>query len=177
MVKGSSCRLKRFTELHFQWRIYNQRKISGTLPWTKISSSGSRGMAKGAMPPPPVPDKDYLLWTSWHFLVKKKTTSWPLDLEAPVYNLRTKQWILWPLFDFFKKKFPASLCLVWISFFFHILLVSLCSLFHLYFIFLCAYFYIILTQTTTFLACKDWSQVFLHTLLHKNVWELINIFI
>ena len=32
------------------------------------------GGAKGAIPPPPVPDKDYLLCTSWHFLVKN-----PLD--------------------------------------------------------------------------------------------------
>ena len=37
------------------------------------SSSGSRGGAKGAMAPP-VPAKDYLLYTSWHFLVKN-----PLD--------------------------------------------------------------------------------------------------
>ena len=29
------------------------------------------GGAKGAMAPPSVPDKDYLLCTSWHFLFKK----------------------------------------------------------------------------------------------------------
>ena len=32
--------------------------------------SSRSGLAMGAMPPPPVPDKDYLLCTSWHFLVK-----------------------------------------------------------------------------------------------------------
>ena len=41
---------------------------------------------------------------------------------------------------------------------------------------LCAYFYIILTQPITFLVCKHWSKVFLHALLHKNVWKLINTF-
>ena len=39
-----------------------------------------------------------------------------------------------------------------------------------------AYFYIILTQPTTYLVSKTWSKVFLHTLLHKNVRELINTF-
>ena len=29
--------------------------------------------------------------------------------------------------------------------------------------------YIILTQALTFLVCKDWSKVFLHTLLHRNI--------
>ena len=126
-------------------------------------SSGSGG-GQGGHGPPPVPDKDYLLYTSWHFLVKKP--SWP-----------AKKWILGPLFYIFSKKFSASLCSAWISFYFPILLVSLCSLLHSYYIFLCAYFYIIMTQAITFLVCKDWSEVFLHTLLHKNVWELINIFI
>ena len=38
-----------------------------------MDDGGLRGGAKGAMAPP-VPDKDYLLCTSWHFLVKN-----PLD--------------------------------------------------------------------------------------------------
>ena len=130
-------------------------------------SSGSRGGGpRGPWPPPSIPDKDYLLCTSWPFLIKE--TPWPLDLEAPVYNLRAKQWILGPLFYIFSKKFPASLCSAWILFIFPILLVSLCSLFHSYFIFLCVYFYIILTQAIPFLVCKDWCKVFLHTLLHKK---------
>ena len=139
------------------------------------SGSGGGGGPRGPWPPPPVPDKDYLLCTSWHFLVKRP--SWLLDLEAPVYNLRAKQWFLGPLFYIFSKKFSTLLHSAWILFFFPILLVSLCSLFHSYFIFLCACFYIILTQAITFLACKVWNKVFLHTLLHKNVWELTNIFI
>ena len=40
-----------------------------------------------------------------------------------------------------------------------------------YFI-LCAYFCIILTQAITFLVCKNWSKVFLHTLLDKNVIKI-----
>ena len=136
-----------------------------------LISSGFRGGGgvgtKGAMAPlSSVPDKDYLLCTLLALFSKK--APWPLDLEAPVYNLRAKQWILGPLLYIFQKKFPASLRSAWILFFFPILLVSFCSLFHSYFIFLCAYFYIILTQAITFLACKDWSQVFLHTLLHKK---------
>ena len=122
-------------------------------------SSGSRG-GQGGHGPPSVPDKDYLLCTSWHFLVKKPY--WP-----------AKQWILWPLFYIFSKKI-FSLTLLGMNII-HLSYSSLCSLFHSYFIFLCAYFYIIMTQAITFLACKDWSEVFLHTLLHKNVWELINI--
>ena len=35
-----------------------------------------------------------------------------------------------------------------------------------------AYFYIILTEVITFLIRKDWSKVFLHTLLHKNVLRI-----
>ena len=104
------------------------------------------------MAPPSDLDKDYLLCTSWHFLVKKP--SWP-----------AKQWILGPLFYIFSKKFSASLHSAWILLFFPILLVSLCSLFiHIS----CAYFCIIMTQAITFLACKDWSEVFSHTLLDKK---------
>ena len=46
----------------------------------------------GAMAPPPVTDKDYLLCTSWHFLVKN-----PLDqLNNEFYG---------PYFIFFQKNF------------------------------------------------------------------------
>ena len=66
-------------------------------------SVADTGEGQGGHGPPPIPDKDYLLCTSWHFLVKK--LSWLLDLEAPVYNLRAKQWILEPLFYIFSKNF------------------------------------------------------------------------
>ena len=36
-----------------------------------ITVADPGGGAKGAMAPPSVPDKDYLLCTSWHFLFKK----------------------------------------------------------------------------------------------------------
>ena len=150
-------------------KVISNYQIKKCLSLLRSGSGGSNG----AMPPP-VPDKDYLLCTSWHFLVENPLTP---RFGGPVYNLRAKQLILWPLFYIFSKKFPASLHSAWIFFFFHILLVSPCSLFHSYFIFLCAYFYIILTQAIIFLACKDWSKVFFHTLLHKKIWELISIFI
>ena len=70
---------------------------------------------------------------------------------------------------YFSKKFPASLRLAWILFL-HILLVS--AHYFIYFI-LCACFFIILTQAITFLVCKDWSKVFLHTSLHKKCLKII----
>ena len=91
-----------------------------------------------------------------------------LALFSKKPSLPAKQWILGPIFYIFSKKFSAWLHLAWILFLFPILLVSLCLLFYSYFIFLCAYFYIIMTQAITFLACIDWSKVFLHTKLFWN---------
>ena len=57
-------------------------------------SSGSRGGPRGPCPPS-VPDKDYLLCTSWHFLVKN-----PLDqLNNEFYG---------PYLYFFKKIFSLA---------------------------------------------------------------------
>ena len=87
------------------------------------------------------------------------------------------------LISYFLKKFLASLRSAWILFLFYILLVSLCSLSssrsrgpwgpcpplsQIKTISLCTSWHflvnIILTQAITFLVCKDWSKVFLHTL-------------
>ena len=38
----------------------------------KVAVADPGGGQGGHGPPPSVPDKDYLLCTSWHFLVKKK---------------------------------------------------------------------------------------------------------
>ena len=108
------------------------------------------------------------------------------DLEAPVYNLRAKQWILGPLFFIFSKKVRRTSLSINITFLSHsssILGMNIIFLSHSssltvliisYFIFLSAYFYIIRTQPITLLVCKDWNKVFFHTLLHKK-WELIHI--
>ena len=61
-----------------------------------VCSSGSRG-GQGGHGPPSVPDKDYLLCTSWHFLVKKNP-----------FNTKTMNFKA--LFSYFFKKCPASLC-------------------------------------------------------------------
>ena len=56
--------------------VLGQIKYLVCFPWLGgwvarcwLVSSGSRGGPRGPWPPP-VPDKDYLLCTSWHFLVK-----------------------------------------------------------------------------------------------------------
>ena len=74
--------LKRRTKKPVQWKNF-----------LLIRSSGSRGGPREPCPPS-VPDKDYLLCTSWHFLVKN-----PLDqLNNEFYG---------PYFIFFQKKISA----------------------------------------------------------------------
>ena len=92
--------------------------------------------------------------------IKTKVLSLKNNLEAPAYNIcRAKQWTSGPQLYIFWKNVSTSLHLAWILFF------------------LCAYFYIILTQgeAITYLVCKHWSKELLHTLLCKNIWELIKV--
>ena len=70
------------------------------------------------------------------------------------------------LIFFFSKKFSSLASLSIILYFFQILLVSV---HYFIFIFLCTYFYIIMTAAISIIVCKDWSKVFLHKLLHKNI--------
>ena len=73
-----------WTVLRVKNNVAEQNVFSINLRFRISITSGSRGGPRGpgARPPP-----------------------WPPDLEAPVYNLRAKQWILEPLFYIFLKKF------------------------------------------------------------------------
>ena len=83
------------------------------------------GGPRGPWPPPSVPDKDYLLCTSWHFLVKK---SYIMNFRAPFSYFFQKISSLASLgMNNILLSHSSGLSLLIISFIFHLVM---CILLH-----------------------------------------------